>query len=354
MIQERKLIPILTDEMTPSLPVNPIQNRWALLVGVDRYGDPSFSRLNFCVKDVLALNTILEQLGYTIACLHDELEPRDPRFPTFSNIEAELTRMCQTVGTDDLLWVHFACHGTLIEKQPVLIGENTRHATLDSTALPLAKIEALMRGSKAKRLVLTLDACHTGVEMGRDLSDPAFIQNAFELAEGFALIAASTAQQVAQEWREAKHGVFTYYLLEGLTGKADYSSKGFVSVQDLQTYVVNNLRQWNVRHGGRIQEPTFRADGIGDMIVGDYRQYAKPYSVMPRRTPEDRSPSIMPSPHEIRRQALQQQYQNLQEEYQAVYTEISFSSGAARLKLERQAESLLQQIAMIDDQLKQL
>jgi hypothetical protein len=222
-----------------------------------------------------------------------------------------------------------------------------------------------MRGSKAKRLVRTLDACHTGVEMGRDLSDPAFIQNAFELAEGFALIAASTAQQVAQEWQEAKHGVFTYYLLEGLTGKADYASKGFVSVQDLQTYVVNNLRQWNVRHGGRIQEPTFRADGIGDMIVGDYRQYAKPDSVVPtvstissatvsRRTPEERSPSTMPSPHEMKRQALQQQYQDLQAEYQEVYTEISFSSGAARLKLERQAESLLRQMTTIDDQLKQL
>lgn len=279
MMQDRKLIPIPTDEMTSSSPVNLIQNRWALLVGIDRYVDPAFSPLKFCVKDVLALNTILEQLGYTIACLHDKLDQRDARFPTFSNVEAELTRLCQTVGPDDLLWVHFACHGTLIDKQPVLIAENSRHATLASTALPLAKIENLMRGSKAKRLVLTLDACHTGVEMGRDLSDPTFIKNAFELAEGFALIAASTAQQVAQEWGKVKHGVFTYYLLEGLTGKADYASKGFVTVKDLQTYVVDNLRKWSIENKGQIQEPTFRADGIGDMILGDHRQYGRPQVV---------------------------------------------------------------------------
>lgn len=345
MMQDRKLIPIPSDEMTSSTPVNSIQNRWALLVGVDRYGDPAFQRLNFCVKDVLALNTILEQLGYTITCLHDELDARDARFPTFSNVKAELTRLRQTVGPDDLLWVHFACHGTLIDKQPVLIVENTRHATLADTALFLAEIEKLMRTSKATRLVLTLDACHTGVEMGRDLSDPAFIKNAFELAEGFALIAASTAQQVAQEWREVEHGVFTYYLLEGLTGKADHASKEFVTVQDLQTYVVDNLRKWSIKHKGLIQEPTFRADGIGDMILGDYRQYGKP---------DKSSPSTMPNPNQIKKQALQRQYQNLQEEYEVVNTEISYTSGSARLKLERQAENLLQQMTNIDNQLQQL
>lgn len=71
-----------------------------------------------------------------------------------------------------------------------------------------------MRTSKAQRLILTLDACHTGVDVGRGLSDPEFMRNAYDLAEGFALIAASTAQQKAQEWKEKEHGVFTYYLLE--------------------------------------------------------------------------------------------------------------------------------------------
>ncbi len=213
--------------------------------------------------------------------------------------------------------------------------------------------------------MLTLDACHTGVEMGRELSDPAFIKNAFELAEGFALIAASTAQQVAQEWREVEHGVFTYYLLEGLTGKADHDSKEFVTVNDLQTYVVDNLRKWSIKHKGLIQEPTFRADGIGDMILGDYRQYGKPNSVVPtvsatssvtgsRKTVDKSSPSTIPNPNQIKKQALQRQYQNLQEEYEVVNTEISYTSGAAPLKLERQAEILLQQMTNIDNQLKQL
>ncbi|MEA5574263.1 hypothetical protein, partial [Calothrix sp. UHCC 0171] len=69
-----------------------------------------------------------------------------------------------------------------------------------------------MRDSQARQLVLTLDACHSGVELGRDLTDPDFIRNVYKLAEGFALIAASTAQQKAFEWQEKQHGVFTYYV----------------------------------------------------------------------------------------------------------------------------------------------
>ncbi|MBD2033833.1 hypothetical protein H6F76_02000 [Leptolyngbya sp. FACHB-321] len=62
----------------------------------------------------------------------------------------------------------------------------------------------------------------------------------------------------------------------------------------------------------------------------------------------------MPSPNEIKKQALQRQYQNLQKQYEVVNTEIGYTSGAARLRSELEAESLLEQMTKIDDQLKQL
>ena len=273
-IGERKLIAVTSPNPQTPQSLQPIANRWALLVGINRYVDPAFSPLNFCVNDVIALEQILIQLDYTVVCLHDERDRNDPRFPTRDNIEAELKRLCDAVGNQDLLLVHFACHGTLINNQPVLIAQDTRYITLATKALSLAAIETQMRQSQASRLVLVLDACHTGVEIGRDISsDPEFIRNAYDLAEGFALIAASTAQQVAQEWQAMSHGVFTYYLLEGLGGKADQNNKGFVTINDLQTYVLNSLRRWNVQNGGLAQEPTARTEGLGDMILADYREH---------------------------------------------------------------------------------
>jgi hypothetical protein len=252
-------------------PSGPIRERWALLVGVNRYVEPAFPTLKYCVNDVLALERMLATLGYVTRVLHDDLPREDDLFPTRDNVEAELARLCQTVQRDDLLWVHLACHGKLVDGRPLLITHETRAPTLARRALPLAEVEAQMRASKAGRLVLTLDACHTGVEVGRDIADPEFIQNAYDLAEGFALIAASTAQQVAQEWDEKQHGVFTYYLLEGLSGRADRAQKGLVTVGDLATHVLDSLRRWNFQHGGLLQEPNARTEMIGDMILADYR-----------------------------------------------------------------------------------
>jgi hypothetical protein len=255
---------------TRTEPPGPIRNRWALLVGINHYIDPAFPDLKFCVNDVQTLGTVLKGAGYTAVAMYDD-SPEEHRHPTCTNIEAELLRMQQAAGPDDLLWVHFAGHGTLRNGQPILIARDTRELTMARTGLPLTEVEATLRKSKARRLILTLDACHTGVESGRDLTDPAFIRNAYELAEGFALLAASTSQQLAQEWDDKKHGVFTYYLLEGLTGRADVAGKRFVTVDDIKNYTLAELRRWNFEQGGRIQEPTARTEGMGDIILVDRR-----------------------------------------------------------------------------------
>jgi len=250
----------------------PIKNRWAFLVGVNRYNDPSVQSLNFCVEDVVALDEKLKALGYTVVCLHDRLDSDNHRFPTRNNVEAELNTLCRMVDPDDLLLVHFSCHGKLLtDKQPVLIIKDSRLPTLARTGLPLAEVKQQMCSSKARRLVLTLDACQMGVETERGIDDPQFIHNVYELAEGFALIAASTAQQKARESPDRKSGVFTSYLLEGLSGKADRDKKEFVTVDDLKTYVLDSLRRWSVENGGIIQEPTAQTEGLGDIILADYR-----------------------------------------------------------------------------------
>lgn len=247
-----------------------IRDRWALLVGINQYTDPNFAPLKFCVNDVISLQQMFESLGYKVLALQDQASEARLQ-PTKDNIEAELIAICEAVGPDDLLWVHFACHGQLVNGQPILITQQTRARTLASSGLPLLKVEEQMKASQASRLVLSLDACHVGVKVGRGGSDPEFNRHVYDLAQGFALIAASTAQQKAQEWREKEHGVFTYYLLEGLNGKADRDGKQFVTVDDLKDYVLNQLRIWNPLHGGLLQEPTARTEGLGSMILADYR-----------------------------------------------------------------------------------
>jgi hypothetical protein len=285
---DRNLTPM--SSRTAVAPTGPIRNRWALLVGVNHYIDRAIPDLRFGVNDVVALDKLLKTRGYFTVMLHDTMSQED-RLPTRDNIEAELARLCRVAGRDDLLWVHFACHGKLVNGKPMLITRETREPTLAEKALPLSVVKRRMQDSKARRLVLTLDCCHTGVEIGRDLADPEFIRNAYELAEGFVLLAASTAQQVAQEWEEGEHGVFTYFLLDGLSGKADRGPKGFVTVDDLRLHVLDGLHRWMVEHGGVVQEPTAYTEGRGDMVLAKLpavRSPAEPEPVEAKATDEEK------------------------------------------------------------------
>lgn len=271
----------LLPESTPDAPsplAGHVARRFALLVGIDRYVDPGIAPLNFCVSDVISLSEKLEALGYTVVCLHDRAT-EERLSPTRDNVEAELSRVCEAADVDDLIWVHIACHGILSEGRPLLITRETRLATVKDRALPLQTVERALRASKARRLILTLDACHCGVSEGRGLTDDAFNRNVHERATGFALLAGSTAEQVAQEWQDKKHGVFTYYLLEALEGRADRAQKGFVTVDDVKTYVLDALTRWSLSKGGLLQQPTARTEGMGDIILADVARPASATSI---------------------------------------------------------------------------
>lgn len=263
----------------------PIEQRWALIVGINDYYDPQVSELNFCVDDALSLAKLLVNGGYQVKCMHDRRERDDHLYPTRENIEAEIRGLCSNAGINDLVLVHFSCHGIREHNQAYLLAQDTRITNLRSDptrGLSLEFIESELRKSPARRCVMFLDACHTGVEMGRSVEDDReFMRNAYELAEGFALLAGSTSQQKA--WEDGQHGVFTAHLLSGLRGKADRDHKGFVTVDNLKKHVINGVKRWTFDKG-LVQEPTARTDGIGDMILMDVTDSSKLEEVSQQRT----------------------------------------------------------------------
>ncbi|WP_437712461.1 caspase family protein [Sorangium sp. So ce448] len=252
--------------------------RHAFLVGVGRYDDRSIGNLRFCVNDVVALgNALKNELGYTtVKVMHDDVED-DTMLPLRNRVLQELSLLASGLHPNDLLLVHFSCHGALHKGKPVLLFRDTGKQVLSETCLSVNRIKKILLESPARRKILFLDACHAGVDLGRALDgpslDPAFVHDAFELAEGLAVLSGSTSQQIAMERPEAKLGVFTSFVLEGLRGAADRAGrKGFVTVDDLNHYVTCGVQQWSREQSLSLQTPTARIEGTGSMILADFRE----------------------------------------------------------------------------------
>jgi hypothetical protein len=264
----------------------PIRKRWAFLVGINRYTD--YGRLSYCVDDVLALEKLLTAVDYTVVTLHDRLDRDSRRYPTEKNIRAELKRLCAAIkdgenqGQDDLLMVYFACHGTRTpDDQPCLVAWDTRKILIEEEAISIAKIEQEMNVSGAGCKILMLDACHIGLgKTGtRAPEDPELLRKIHDLARGYALIAASTDQQDAHEWDGVNHGVFSFYVLSGLSGKADLHGKSYVTVADLSGYILDKLQDWRVQHSVD-QVPQGRVEGnLGDFILVDQYHRLQQFAV---------------------------------------------------------------------------
>lgn len=239
---------------------------WAVLVGVNLYeNQPHIPSLHVCVDDVAAVHAAL--VGkYTAARLLTDNTPE--RLPTRANILAELSSVAQAAGEGDLLLFYFSGHGIAEGGESYLLPRDARLAALKHTAVAMKDVREIIEASPARAKVIVLDACHSGAAIGK--AGPAmtleFVQRVFTEAEGMAVLASCKQGQQSWEWPEKKRSVFTHFLLEALSGKADFDGKGFVTVSDASRHVTDGVKAWAVDHGVP-QTPTLQYTVAGDIIL---------------------------------------------------------------------------------------
>jgi hypothetical protein len=248
--------------------------RWSVLVGVNEYDDRlNYSPLTVCVKDVNAIHQHLIANKYDpnyISLITDNTD--EP--PSRENILTALQASANAAEQDDLLLFYYSGHGDVDENESYLVARNGHLVNLRDTAVSLARVVEIMQSSAARAKVIILDACHSGVDIGGKKGappmPPEFISRVFEQAEGLAILASCKQGQLSYEWGIRERSVFTNYLLEALSGKADRDDKGFVTVQDVNRHVTNGVKLWASQHRTS-QTPTLEYRVSGDIILVDLR-----------------------------------------------------------------------------------
>lgn len=230
--------------------ISEIRHRFALLIGVRDYdkNDWAYPPLVNTVNDVVELEKILTRFGYTVRMLHCGLEGYAT--PTRENIWGELKNMCSQTGPGDLLLVYFAGHGVLHNNNSVyLLPANGRRAALQETAIELDAFKREITGSGAQAKILFLDACHSGMARSSGGMSPDFERRVFLEATGMAILSSCRQSEVSYEHDVTPHGVFSFYLLEGLKGAAPHKSQRFITFDEVKDYVTHQVRNWAIKKG---------------------------------------------------------------------------------------------------------
>lgn len=248
-------------------------NRWAVLVGVNLYDDyNNYGRLQVCVQDVKAIRQALIAGGYEperIQILTDD----GPEMPTRANVLSSLQAVANATEPGDSLLFYYSGHGSAVKDTSYLVARDGRFNVLRDTAVSVTRIKEIMNNAPARAKVIILDACHSGAQIGKGTEPMSaeFIRRVFEEAEGLVILASCKQGEKSYEWLKETRSVFTHYLLEAMSGKADRDQKGFVSIGDASAHIVNYVKLWASQQKVA-QTPTLQTEIVGDVILSHYRR----------------------------------------------------------------------------------
>jgi hypothetical protein len=246
-----------------------IGNKFALLVGINQYIDQVISRLNFSVKDIREFYEIIvdpKKGKYSEASVKLLCDDCDDK-PTRNSILSKLTNMARNANTEDSILFYFSGHGYEKDDKAFILCTDSYTNAIEETAIPMETVKRIMQDSLARIKILVIDACHSGAIKGvknSGIMTKTLFEAFFPAPEGFVVLSSCKLGECSYEWEEKEHGVFSYYLLEGLRGAADKDADGLITITDAHKYTSDNVKRWAFKKGLE-QNPTLEAKISGDI-----------------------------------------------------------------------------------------
>ncbi|HLG56882.1 MAG TPA: caspase family protein [Vicinamibacterales bacterium] len=247
----------LQDLLIRPVPRDP--NAYAVVIGIGQYRE-KIPAADFAAEDAIEVKRFLEGVV--------GVEPQNIRLmtneqATRSDIEDAIEEWLPRVASSpsSRVFVYFSGHGTPADPNG---GVNSSPFIVPYEGAPgqlrkLYSIGTLYRSLgrlPTRQVHVWIDACFSGV--GERSVAPPGARPFFFDGGGVAGVPANTAALLAAAgdeysnvWSEVGHGLFTYYLLRGLSGEADQDRNGSVTLGELYAFLARPVEQQAGRMGRR-------------------------------------------------------------------------------------------------------
>ena len=252
-------------ELTPPpAKTRPNPNALALIVGVEDYRNAPQAR--WAAQDASMFYDYAQRsLGIpagNIKLLTGEQANRTGLLAALKNWLAPMI----TPGKSQV-YVYFAGHGLAVSEgdKAYLIPQDGDPSLLEDTALDRQRLFDEIAKVKPMSTTVFLDTCYSGGARGGDgtlvaNARPVLIKSkAATLPPGFMQFSAASGDQLAHSHPNQQHGLFSYYLMRGLSGEADSNRDNKLTAGELQDFVQAKVKRMALTQG-RPQEPELIGD----------------------------------------------------------------------------------------------
>ena len=217
-------------------------NLYVLAMGVDKYTKMPKNNLRYSVADATA---IIESFKTAPGGLYSSVNVMTllDSDVNKANIENAFDVFSAKVKPDDMFVLHIAGHGVNYGGEYYYLPADTFAKTdADFAKQGISKHFLTENLSKlqALNMVVLLDTCYSGAFIDTNAKGNALAQQTalehLQHTSGQVILTGASNTQTAGEGYNG-HGIFTYAILEALSGKANYNADGAVSIKEITQYI---------------------------------------------------------------------------------------------------------------------
>lgn len=254
-------------KLTASPATLELPSLYVLAIGISEY--PGSLKLNFAARDAEVLSETLKSTSSDlyrsteVKLLTDQQATRREILKGLAWLRTQMTQ--RDVGI-----LMFAGHGAKdSDGNFYFLPVDVDPDDLLSTGVPGDQVTKALSAIPGRIIVLA-DACHSGAVEGErrravgSLTDD-LLRDLLTDDVGVVVMCSAMGQEFALESATIQHGFFTYAIVQGLLGKADYNDDGLVHLNELDLYVTERVK---ALADGRQHPVTARPTSIRSFPLG--------------------------------------------------------------------------------------
>lgn len=238
----------------------------AVVIGVSQYMDADVPSVDYAVRDAETVKQYLTRTlgfepGNIISLQNPTQSELNAVLGTADNYKGRLHDFLPSDTSE--VFVYYSGHGApnaQEEGRSYFLPSDGSPKQLSLTGYPVDQLYENLSKVTSGPVTVAIDACFSGqTEAGTLVQEasPALlsVENpAMSLDRGL-VFTASKADQISSWYSEKKHGLFTYFFLQGLRGNADRDEDGRITGSELGAYLADNVETKARRLHSRPQNP---------------------------------------------------------------------------------------------------